>query len=99
MLQGQRDLAMVGRLVLSELAPLVNAQLGAIYQLERNAKPRASSSCQSMPTTAAGYPDYVPIGKGLIGQCAASKRRIFLSKLPAAPCPSDPAVFKALRGT
>src|SRR6202163_2202743 len=34
MLQGQRDLTTVGRLLLSELAPLVNAQLGAIYQIE-----------------------------------------------------------------
>src|SRR5258706_15412871 len=34
MLQGQRDLTTVGRLLLSELTPLVNAQLGAIYQME-----------------------------------------------------------------
>ena len=34
MLQGQRDLATVGRLLLSELAPLVNAQQGVIYQME-----------------------------------------------------------------
>ena len=33
MLQGQRDLATVGRLLLTELAPLVNAQQGAIYQM------------------------------------------------------------------
>src|SRR5687767_13045436 len=33
MLQGQRDLSTVGRMLLSELAPLVNAHLGAIYQL------------------------------------------------------------------
>src|ERR1700736_781557 len=32
MLQGQRDLQTVGRLLLSELTPLVNAQLGVIYQ-------------------------------------------------------------------
>src|SRR5262249_56257017 len=32
MLQGQRDLVTVGRLLLSELTPLVNAQLGVIYQ-------------------------------------------------------------------
>src|SRR5213595_2556839 len=32
MLQGQRDLVTVGRRLLSELAPLVNAQLGVIYQ-------------------------------------------------------------------
>src|SRR5436309_2130851 len=34
MLQGQRDLATVGRMLLSELAPLVNAQQGVIYQME-----------------------------------------------------------------
>src|SRR2546423_11062697 len=33
MLQGQRDLATVGRLLLSELAPLINAQQGVIYQM------------------------------------------------------------------
>ena len=34
MLQGQRDLATVGRMLLSELAPLVSAQQGVIYQME-----------------------------------------------------------------
>ena len=34
MLQGQRDLVTVGQMLLSELAPLVNAQQGAIYQME-----------------------------------------------------------------
>src|SRR2546430_3082572 len=34
MLQGQRDLTTVGRMILSELAPLVNAQQGVIYQME-----------------------------------------------------------------
>jgi HAMP domain-containing protein len=34
MLQGQRDLTTVGRMLLSELAPLVNAQCGAIYQMD-----------------------------------------------------------------
>src|SRR2546428_3359754 len=33
MLQGQRDLVTVGKLLLSELAPLVNAQQGSIYQM------------------------------------------------------------------
>ena len=35
MLQGQRDLAVVGRLILSELTPLVNAQLGASIRWTR----------------------------------------------------------------
>ena len=34
MLQGQRDLTTVGRMLLSELAPLVGAQCGAIYQMD-----------------------------------------------------------------
>ncbi len=39
MLQGQRDLATVGRLLLSELTPLVNAQQGVIYQMENEETP------------------------------------------------------------
>ena len=44
MLQGQRDLSTVGRLLLSELTPLVNAQLGVIYQVEGDASPRAQAA-------------------------------------------------------
>ena len=39
MLQGQRDLATVGRMLLSELAPLVEAQNGVIYLVDAEAKP------------------------------------------------------------
>ena len=41
MLQGQRDLTTVGRLLLSELAPLVNAHQGVIYQVETDEIPRS----------------------------------------------------------
>ena len=34
MLQGQRDLTTVGKMLLNELTPLVNAQMGVIYQME-----------------------------------------------------------------
>src|SRR5438046_6415481 len=34
MMQGQRDLTTVGQMLLSELAPLVSAQYGAVYQME-----------------------------------------------------------------
>src|SRR5829696_5613809 len=36
MLQGQRDLDTVGQTLLSELAPLVDAQQGTVYQMERS---------------------------------------------------------------
>ena len=37
MLQGQRELNTVGQMLLTELAPLVNAQQGTIYHLDRRA--------------------------------------------------------------
>src|SRR6202008_4742127 len=41
MLQGHRDLVTVSKLVLSELAPLVNAQQGVVYsQTKRGDEPR-----------------------------------------------------------
>src|SRR5450631_1310703 len=39
MLQGQRDLVAVGKMLLSELTPLVNAQQGVIYQMEDSDPP------------------------------------------------------------
>jgi HAMP domain-containing protein len=38
MLQGQRDLVTVGKMLLSELAPLVMAQQGTVYQMEHSEK-------------------------------------------------------------
>src|SRR6185295_400155 len=41
MLQGQKDLLTVGRLILSELAPVVNAQQGVFYTMDTaNGDPR-----------------------------------------------------------
>src|SRR5271168_4391695 len=40
MLQGQRDLTTVGRLLLTELTPLVNAHMGVIYRVENEDNPR-----------------------------------------------------------
>src|SRR5947208_14469858 len=36
MLQGQRDFLTVGKLILSELAPLVSAQQGAFYMIDNS---------------------------------------------------------------
>ena len=52
MLQGQRDLMTVGQMLLSELAPLVSAQYGAIYQMDssngRLASQNAGELCRAM---------------------------------------------------
>jgi CheY-like chemotaxis protein/HAMP domain-containing protein/signal transduction histidine kinase len=95
MLQGQRDLATVGRLLLSELAPLVNAQMGALYQMEETEAPQLKLLSVYADDIGEGHPDYVPIGKGLIGQCAADKRPILVNKLPSDAMPIGSSVFKA----
>jgi CheY-like chemotaxis protein len=82
MLQGQRDLTTVGRMLLSELAPLVGAQYGAIYQMDTsNGTPHlamlasyaGSENQQSMK---------VALGNGLVGQCALEKKRTLLTDIP-----------------
>ena len=81
MLQGQRDLVTVGRLLLSELAPLVNAQQGLIYQKEEeDAEGMVLLSAYS--STPDGHLERIAIGEGLIGQCARDKRRILINDLP-----------------
>jgi len=50
---GQRDLGTVGRLMLSELAPLVEAHQAVIYQTENDEEARPACACsRSMPIAA-----------------------------------------------
>src|SRR5437867_9368224 len=70
MLQGQRDLAAVGRLLLSELAPLVNAQLGVIYQAASEEASRLQLLAAYADDATNGHPQHLTLGEGLIGQCA-----------------------------
>src|SRR5690606_11307876 len=73
MMQGQRDLATLGHMLLSELAPLVNAQQGLLYIVEND-----DSAHRPRLRQLAAYADASPndtnrrieFGEGLIGQCA-----------------------------
>jgi HAMP domain-containing protein/CheY-like chemotaxis protein/signal transduction histidine kinase len=84
MLQGQRDLVTVGKLLLSELAPLVNAQQGAVYQMLSEVAD-SSPSLELLAGYAIGDDQSrrIEVGKGLVGQCAFDKQRILLTKVPA----------------
>ena len=97
MLQGQRDLATVGRMLLSELAPLINAQQGVIYQMGADT---ASSDNLGLLSTYAdtpeGYVKEVRIGEGLVGQCAAEKRRMLIAELPSTTAPIRSGLFEAV---
>jgi len=84
MLQGQRDLNAVGKMLLSELAPLVDAHQGSIYhnnladqndELVLLATYAQAGSMQLSRT--------IRLGEGLVGECALQNRRILLADVPA----------------
>jgi HAMP domain-containing protein/signal transduction histidine kinase/DNA-binding response OmpR family regulator len=82
MLQGQRELSTVGKLLLTELAPLVNAHQGTIYHLVGSGVAGELSLLASYAQGLA-LPPTLRLGEGLVGQCAVEKRRILLTNVPA----------------
>ena len=84
MVQGQRDLLAVSKLVISELAPLVNAQQGIFYinDSQEGEQPLlkllASYAYKERKSLANEY----KLGEGLVGQCALEKERILISDVP-----------------
>ncbi len=83
MLQGQRDLFTVGKMLLSELAPLVDAQQGTIYQMEADGSGQLFLRLLAGYAQNAGQPERIDLGEGLVGQCAVEQQRILLNDLPA----------------
>jgi signal transduction histidine kinase/HAMP domain-containing protein/ActR/RegA family two-component response regulator len=86
MLQGQRDLATVSNMLLSELAPLLSAQHGVFYtlvNLEDGGEPvlrfQAGYGFKERKHLASQF----RLGEGLVGQCAVEKERILLTDVPS----------------
>ena len=85
MLQGQKDLLTVGRLILSELAPVVSAQQGVFYIMD------TIKQDESYLRLLASYAykerknidNKFKLGEGLVGQCALEKEKILLTDAPA----------------
>jgi GAF domain-containing protein len=94
MLQGQRDLATVGRLLLTELAPLVSAQQGAIYQMETDDGSALRLLSGYAYDGAEGHPLRVRLGQGLLGQCSLDKRRKLITDIPETAAPIGSSLFK-----
>ena len=84
MLQGQRDLETVSKLILSELAPLVNAQHGVFYLMEGGEEHQGLLKLLS--TYAYRERKHLAnrfhLGEGLVGQCALEKERILITEVP-----------------
>ncbi|HVN17988.1 MAG TPA: HAMP domain-containing protein, partial [Dongiaceae bacterium] len=97
MLQGQRDLATVGRMLLSELAPLVNAQQGVIYQVETEDTAAMVLLSAFADDGETGHLRRLKLGEGLVGQVAAEKRRMLISDLPPdKTAPISSGLFRAV---
>jgi HAMP domain-containing protein/signal transduction histidine kinase/DNA-binding response OmpR family regulator len=85
MLQGQRDLAAVTQLIMSEITPTVNAQYGAFFVAE----PGVDGGTELVLVASYGYDPRradndgrFMIGEGLIGQAAFERKTIALTHLP-----------------
>jgi hypothetical protein len=97
MLQGQRDLARVGQMLLSELATLVDAHLGVIYQHVDNAGvPMLRRLAAFADEANGGHSQLLRMGEGLIGQCAVEKRRMLIRDLPTDAVRVGSGLFNAL---
>jgi HAMP domain-containing protein/CheY-like chemotaxis protein/signal transduction histidine kinase len=96
MLQGQRDLTTVGRMLLSELAPLVNGQQGVIYQTQSEESGTLALLASFADDSDEGHSKQLEIGEGLVGQCAAEKRRMLIAEVPQTAVPIRSGLFKAV---
>jgi HAMP domain-containing protein/signal transduction histidine kinase/DNA-binding response OmpR family regulator len=97
MMQGQRDLLTVARTLMSELAPLVEAQQGVMYVME---DPDGDAYLQQIY----GYADETGegaisrrfrLGESLVGQCAELRRRLLLTEIPSAQIRISTGLVKA----
>jgi CheY-like chemotaxis protein/signal transduction histidine kinase/HAMP domain-containing protein len=83
LLQGQRDLLTVARLILSEMAPLVEMKHGVFYiadtmEEETLLNLLASYAYKKRKTVSNRF----DLGEGIVGQCALEKKRIIIDNVP-----------------
>src|SRR5437660_298025 len=84
MLQGQRDLLTVARMILSELAPVVSAQQGVFYIIDGNGnEPELKLLASYAYRDRKGVNSRFKLGEGLVGQAALEKERILLTNVPS----------------
>jgi HAMP domain-containing protein/CheY-like chemotaxis protein/signal transduction histidine kinase len=96
MLQGQRDLVTVGRMLLSELAPLVAAQQGVIYRMEAEESGGMVLLSAFADGGQNGHDARLAPGEGLVGQCALEKRRMLISEFPDHAIPIRSSLFQSV---
>ncbi len=84
-MQGQRELATVTQLIMSELTPSVTAQHGAFFLTESDAEgqPRELRLIASYGyTRRSDVPDRFSLGESLVGQAALERKTIEINEPP-----------------
>jgi signal transduction histidine kinase/DNA-binding response OmpR family regulator len=79
LMQGQRDLQEVSRLIMSELTPLVGAQYGAFFLLDGDAYQLIASYGYKTRKRVANR---FKLGEALVGQAALEKQSILITEPP-----------------
>ena len=84
MMQGQKNLDTVARLIMSQLTPLVSAHHGAFFMMDNEAgvpmlKLTSTYAYRERKTISNRF----ALGESLVGQCALEKKTILLTKVPA----------------
>jgi HAMP domain-containing protein/signal transduction histidine kinase/ActR/RegA family two-component response regulator len=83
MMQGQRSLTSVAQLIMSELTPLVDAQLGTFFMAEtENGETTLNLIASYAFTERKSVANRYRLKDGLVGQCAFEKKRILLLDVP-----------------
>ena len=95
MLQGQRDLVTVGRMLLSELAPQVAANNGAIYLVDTETPPMLRLLAVYADAGGEGaHPIVLRMGEGLVGQSALDARALLITDVPANVTPIRSGLYE-----
>ena len=98
LLQGQRDLITVSRMILSELAPLVSMQHGVFYVNEsQNGEPELKLLASYAYTERKNLSNRFKAGEGLVGQARSRSRASCSPTCPPTTSRSAPASAKPSR--
>src|SRR2546426_907013 len=82
MLQGQKDLLAVAKLILSELAPVVEAQHGVFYLMDSKEEPVLRLLASYAYRARKNVGNEFRLGEGVVGQAAVEKEKILLTNVP-----------------
>src|SRR5579859_6863504 len=81
-MQGNKQLTELTQTIINHLATWLEAQAGALYIAEEDAMHLRMVSAYAMAKRKDDLP-LIPVGQGLAGQCAAEKKTILVTRIPA----------------